>query len=306
MRQTDGMRSILAINPDAGGSTDTATLVEQARTRVPSLEVIELSGLDALADEQVGRIVIAGGDGSIGSAFAAAHRCRAVLGVVPTGTANDFASALQIPSDRPRALALAFAAEPHVTALWGGLLDGRPFVNTAGVGLAVDATTRAAALKERLGPLAYPVGAVLAGARPPVVRARLTVEQEQAAHGRVHQLLFGATGRFGGGAGLETADPTLPHLAATWIPARSRAALIRRAIGLLRHRLERQGDVHAWQAEHFSVRATLHGRPAQWNLDGEIVEPADPTVIIEAIGPVAVITPAPPAHDAAAAESLGD
>ncbi len=300
------MRVLLAINPDAGGATDATSLVERARELLPTLEVIELSDLGELSDVQIGRILVAGGDGSIGSAFAAAHRCRAMLGVIPTGTANDFASALALPTEPSAALALALEPEPHVTALWGGTLDGRPFVNTAGVGLAVDATTRAAALKARLGPLAYPAGAVLAAARPPVVRARLAVDGAPAARGRVHQLLFGATGRFGGGAGLETADPTLPHLAATWIPARSRIALVRRAIGMLRHRLERQGDVHAWQAEDFTVTATLHGRPAEWNLDGEVIRPAGPAVQIAAIGPVAVITPESPSQAATPAGTLGD
>lgn len=305
VRDTLKMRTLLAVNPDSGGTTDSDALVAAAREHSPAIEVIELGDLAHLHAYDVDRIVVAGGDGSVGGAFAAAHRCGAALGVIPTGTANDFAGALALPTALDEALALALSEPPPLTPIWGGTVNGHPFVNTASVGLAVDATTRAATLKGALGPLAYPLGAVLAALRPPVVRARLRAEGAELTRGNAHQLLFGATGRFGGAAGLGSADASTPHLVATWIPARSRIALIRRAIGLVRRTLEHQSAVRVWHSEAFELQAQGHGGRQTWNLDGEVLEMAAASAIL-ALGPVSVISPTGVCRDAAVTPTLGD
>lgn len=78
-------------------------------------------------------VIAAGGDGTISSAAAIAHRTGKVLGVLPAGTMNLFARALGVPSDIRRAL--------HAVA-WGtvGQVDlatanGQPFVHQFGVGI---------------------------------------------------------------------------------------------------------------------------------------------------------------------------
>jgi lipid kinase YegS len=104
-------------------------------------------------------IVAGGGDGTINEVFAAAYAAGmppgCSLGILPLGTANDFAHAARIPvPDLTAALQLAARVRPRPIDL--GLLNGKPFVNvvTGGFGSRVTVETDPE-LKRRLGGLAY-------------------------------------------------------------------------------------------------------------------------------------------------------
>src|SRR5262245_36417229 len=87
---------------------------------------------------------------------------RVTLGLLPFGTGNDFARAAGVPLD-PLAAAVALTtAQPCRFDL---LEDdtGRVVVNAAHAGLGAEAAAAAADHKARLGPLAYPLGALRAG-----------------------------------------------------------------------------------------------------------------------------------------------
>lgn len=108
-------------------------------------------------------VLVGGGDGTVNAALAPVLRCGVPLGVLPMGTANDFARTLGIPNnlrDACQALAAGCCGVVDV-----GLANGQPFVNAAGMGLS---TRVARALsrdtKGRLGWLSYPA-AVLASVR---------------------------------------------------------------------------------------------------------------------------------------------
>ena len=176
---------------------------------------------------------------------------------------------------------------------WAGLANDRPFVNVASAGLAVDAAGAAEQLKRALGPLAYAAGALRAGMEARPVRASVSIggSEPDELTGRVWQVLVGASGRFGGGSGLGTAEPGAAKLTVAWVPAGSRATLPIRAIGLRSRTIERQPGVESWQSEHPVVHATRRGRPAAWNLDGERWEPGTSRVAFAPIGPVPVVVP---------------
>ncbi len=97
---------------------------------------------EALAEaggDKINCIVAGGGDGTINEVFAAAYMAglpaECSLGILPLGTANDFAHATGIPrADLTAALQLAASASPRWIDL--GLLNGKPFVNlvTGGFG----------------------------------------------------------------------------------------------------------------------------------------------------------------------------
>jgi lipid kinase YegS len=117
---------------------------------------------NAAADAGTGKIdciVAGGGDGTINEVFAAAYAARlspeCSLGILPLGTANDFAHATGIPlQDMTAALRLAAVAPPRWIDL--GLLDGRPFVNLVSGGFGSRVTVETdPELKRRLGGLAY-------------------------------------------------------------------------------------------------------------------------------------------------------
>jgi lipid kinase YegS len=108
---------------------------------------------------KVNCIVAGGGDGTInevfGAAYAAGLPAECCLGVLPLGTANDFAHAVGIPlQDLTAALQLAASAVPRWIDV--GLLDGRPFINLVSGGFGSRVTVETdPELKRRLGGLAY-------------------------------------------------------------------------------------------------------------------------------------------------------
>lgn len=119
---------------------------------------------DAVDEARLGRIdciVAGGGDGTINEVFAAADGAglpsQCSLGVLPLGTANDFAHAAGVPvRNLTEALRIAATATPH--AIDVGMVDGRLFVNllSGGFGSRVTVETDPE-LKRRLGGLAYAI-----------------------------------------------------------------------------------------------------------------------------------------------------
>lgn len=285
------MRLALVLNPRSGSIEDPDALVEAFRAHASHVTVHAPGEGRAAAETAPDRLVVIGGDGTIGDAFAAAAAADLPLAVIPAGTANDFARALDLPLGHDAALALACDPAAQTAPTWGGRIAGRPFVNVASVGLAVDAAERAESLKRGLGPLAYAVGAAHAGIVGRTVDASITVDGTEQEHGAVFQLLVGASGRFGGGSGLGEAAPDDPRLVAAWVPGGSRLELPLRAIGLRRRTIEQQAGVQWWRGTQLEVHARLGARPAPWNIDGERWRPRELPVRIEPLGPVRVIRP---------------
>ncbi|TXG99731.1 MAG: lipid kinase YegS [Rhodocyclaceae bacterium] len=114
---------------------------------------------------RVDRIVAGGGDGTVNEVFAAAFRAGSFghcsFGILPLGTANDFARSTGIPIDDMTA-SLRLTLVAPVCWIDIGVLDDSPFVNlvTGGFGSQVTAETDPA-LKHTLGGFAY----VLTGLR---------------------------------------------------------------------------------------------------------------------------------------------
>ena len=114
---------------------------------------------EAGAAAKINSIVAGGGDGTINEVFAAAYAAGlpagCSLGVLPLGTANDFAHSAGIPLEDPTA-ALQLAASGPLHWIDMGLLNGKPFINlvTGGFGSRVTVETDPE-LKRRLGGLAY-------------------------------------------------------------------------------------------------------------------------------------------------------
>ena len=111
-------------------------------------------------------LIAAGGDGTLNEVVHGlmdlSKAARPALGVVPLGTANDFAAGCGIPRDPEQALALCL--EGQRVPIDVGKANEHWFLNAASVGFgaAVTATTPPE-LKRLLGPAAYTVmGAILA------------------------------------------------------------------------------------------------------------------------------------------------
>lgn len=145
-------------------------------------------------------IILGGGDGSVSSTvdFLAHH--HATLGLLPLGTANDFARTLGIPPDLEGACGTI--ARGKVVDVDLGLAGENYYVNVASVGLGVEVTrSLSPRLKKRIGPLAYPVAAIKAFFRHQPFSARLAFPDgghEPRSYGRLLQVAVG-NGRFYGG-----------------------------------------------------------------------------------------------------------
>ncbi len=145
-------------------------------------------------------LVLGGGDGSVSSVvdFLAHH--DVILGLLPLGTANDFARTLGIPSDIEGACQTI--AGGKVVDVDLGLAGDNYYVNVASVGLGVGATQALSPwLKKSAGPLAYPVAAIKAFLSHAPFSARLTFpdgDHEPVEYGRLLQVAVG-NGRFYGG-----------------------------------------------------------------------------------------------------------
>ena len=126
-------------------SRDVGDLEEQVRRRVVNV---------------ASRSVVAGGDGSVLEATNGIMRANgdAALGVIPTGTGNDFAKACDIPLDWERATTLLAdrIPEKEQTRLIDiGVMNGRYFANGAGVGLDARVTRISRAYRAPIGDLVY-------------------------------------------------------------------------------------------------------------------------------------------------------
>jgi lipid kinase YegS len=119
---------------------------------------------EAVAEAREGKIdciAAGGGDGTINEVFAAAYAAglprQCCLGIVPLGTANDFARSADVPTGDITA-ALRLAASAPTRWMDVGLLNGRMFVNLVSGGFGSRVTVETdPRLKKRLGGLAYAI-----------------------------------------------------------------------------------------------------------------------------------------------------
>src|SRR6476619_4115206 len=89
------VRIAIAANRASGGGLDLAPL----RDAMPEAEIFDIVETDQIVAYAPERLVVAGGDGTIGAFAELAGWLAVPLAVVPTGTANDFARAHDLPED---------------------------------------------------------------------------------------------------------------------------------------------------------------------------------------------------------------
>lgn len=101
-------------------------------------------------------VIAVGGDGTLNEVLNGVVGTTVPLGILPLGTANDFARQIGMPDDPRAALALLFEHEPRPMDV--GLLNGRAFLNVSSAGFGAETTAETSAgAKGVLGPLAYAI-----------------------------------------------------------------------------------------------------------------------------------------------------
>ena len=219
-------------------------------------------------------LVTGGGDGTVSTVAGLLADLpagsRPVLGVLPLGTANDFARTLDLPAELSAAVAVLTTGQVVDVDL--GRANGLPFLNVASLGLSV-AATRALrpGLKRRLGPLAYPVSALVAYRRHQGFRATLDFpdgDHETLDLQNLLQLAIGNGRHYGGG---NTVAPDAGIDDATFDVDAIRAGRLRDHLSVAR--LLRDGTlIEHDHVQHLVTRSLVltTGTPQAVNLDGEI------------------------------------
>jgi diacylglycerol kinase family enzyme len=149
------------VNPAAGNAKEASAALTAAgfdvRETAPEriAEVVK-----SLLAEGARRIVVAGGDGTIGTAAAILAGTPCELAVIPGGTLNHFAKDHGIPESLEEAVQLAASgvARPVDVATVGG----RTFLNTSTVGAYVSMVRHREAMEPRLG---YRLATIVAAIR---------------------------------------------------------------------------------------------------------------------------------------------
>jgi len=145
-----------------GGSADAAR--EAIRKAGLDLEEIDPSKLEARLKEAIAagakRIVVAGGDGTIGTAAALVAKKDTELAIVPAGTLNHFAKDHGIPEDLEKAALLA-AGEGAVTGADIAYVNDSVFLNTSAIGAYVTFVRDREQFEKRFGYFLASIAAVI-------------------------------------------------------------------------------------------------------------------------------------------------
>ncbi|MDP9813902.1 YegS/Rv2252/BmrU family lipid kinase [Rhizobium tibeticum] len=157
----NGKTALLLVNPNSRRGKESLTQVRELLTRA-GISYMELpSGRNQTPSEAIkGRVghvdlvIVGGGDGSLNTAAQGLLDTGLPLGVLPLGTANDFARTIGLPTDLPAAIDVI--AKGNTTPIDLGQANGHPFFNVASIGFSADlAMSLTEKAKKRWGKLGY-------------------------------------------------------------------------------------------------------------------------------------------------------
>ncbi len=300
MPESSAPRRLLIIaNPAAGGSdravvsavADALAGAGDVAVAAPSDPGELAAALDSRSDR---RLVVAGGDGSLHTVVAALHHRGELspsepLGLVPLGTGNDLARAIGVPLEPEEAARVLLTGRPRRLDL---LVDdaGGIVLNAVHVGVGAEAAAAAADLKPRLGSVAYPLGSVLAGARSPGWRLRVTVDGGQVWDGREPLLMVALGNGTTIGGGTPLTPEALPDDGLVDVMVSAATGPLER----LGYAVDLRSGSHPGRDDVVTARGrivTVEGEPFPVNTDGELSEPVGSRTWTVHAGAWAVIVP---------------
>jgi YegS/Rv2252/BmrU family lipid kinase len=267
--------ALLLSNSAAGSSHDTqiAKVADVLRAGFDLVEARPTSSADlnpVLSSFDGEHIIVAGGDGSLHVLIHAlgnmGRLADVVVGLVPMGTGNDFATGMGLAADPVDAARACL--DGTVTAVDMIVADdGEHIVNAAHAGIGAVAAEFAQATKPIAGQWAYPLGAVQAALTETGYPVALRLDDTLVYEGTMLLTLVANGPCIGGGTRLCTnADPRdglLDVLVIEALPLRERPGPgldIQRGTHLAR------SDVHVWRGFHLEI----DGHEIDHNRDGEL------------------------------------
>ena len=264
------------INPAAGNAKEASDALRAAGAF--EIREVEASKLAAavrdVVDRGAPRVMVAGGDGTLGAAAAALAGTGIELAILPCGTLNHLARDLALPDDLAEAARVGAGA--RTTTVDGATLNDRLFLNTSSVGAYVTFVRARDRIEKRLG---YQLASLVAGARM-LVRLplfRVTLDVDGSTRQYLTPLVFIGVGE------RELKLPTLgkrvadgrPGLHVMVVRRRSGGRTLALALAAAARGVEAVAQTPAMDA--FLVdRCTIEPRTSTVALDGELVKAAAP------------------------------
>jgi YegS/Rv2252/BmrU family lipid kinase len=169
-------------------------------------------------------VVVAGGDGTVGTVVRALAGSRRRLGILPLGTYNNFARGLSIPAGLDRAIAVIRAGATRPVTL--GRINGQYFLEAAAIGIFGEAIVLGEKAKDgAFGELSRELRTV-AKADP----FSFATSGAFVAHGRSRSLVFTNTPTTGARLPIGDTRPTDPFLELSIDVGESRTDIVRRVV----------------------------------------------------------------------------
>ena len=268
----------LILNGKSAGEPPIRTAVNQLRQEGISVEVrVTWEFGDAArytaeaAEDQVDVVIAGGGDGTINEVTCGMLQTDAItkpaIGILPLGTANDFARGCRIPVGDPIA-ALRFAAEGPIVPIDIGEANGRYFVNVASGGFGAEVTANTPPeLKKAIGGAAYSLMGVVTAAKMTPHRCQVTLADGTTRQGELFAMAVGNSIQCGGGQQLTPHalldDGLLDLIIVHDVDLQSFGNVLSE---MNRLRDETNRNISYVQVESFKIESES---PIQVNLDGE-------------------------------------
>jgi diacylglycerol kinase family enzyme len=231
-------------------------------------------GVHAAVQEGARRILVAGGDGTIGSAASVLAGTGVELAILPCGTLNHLAKDLALPLDLEEAA--RFAMTGTVAPMDAAVVNDRIFLNTSSVGAYVSFVRARERLEHRFG---YTIASLVAGIKLlfHMPTFRITLQAEGISREYITPLVFIGVGE------RELKLPTLGARVADGKPGlhvmvvRERSGGRALALGLAAAARGVKAVARTPALDSFLVDAcTIHPHTPRIGLDGEIVSEKSP------------------------------
>ena len=245
-------------------------------------------------DDRPDAVVIAGGDGTIGSAAGAAAEHDVVVAFLPLGTFNHFAKDLAMPMDLGEAAAAIVSGEVRSVDI--AEVNGRTFVNNAVLGVYPTMVSIRERITDQRGwgkVRAVPVAAWQAMRTFPLHRLDLSGDGFGRQHVRT-PLVFVGNGIYDNATGgvHRRADLTGGCLGVSVAHVVSRFGLVRMILRTLTAGSAKARELDVTETADLTVRS--RGRHLRVGLDGEVARLETPLRFCSRPGALRVLAPAPP------------
>ena len=147
-------------------------------------------------------IIVGGGDGTLNALLPEILKANRPVGVLPLGTANDFAASIDLPDDLDDAVRTIAAG--HTRDVDVAYANGKPFLNSVNIGLGERiAAEHGGSSKSLFGISAYPLHWWTAWRNNEPFAATVTIDKQHPVRFKAEQVSVSNSESFGGGLQLD-------------------------------------------------------------------------------------------------------